>query len=326
MSLLARDVMEPVLAGMAETDRILREEILTDETESVLSLLVHVSQFSGKRLRPGMVHLCGGLVGGRNHELAVIGAMLEALHMATLLHDDVLDHARVRRKVPTLNALHGNQVPILLGDMIYARTFDLSLKLPNLVAAREMSAMTQALCRGEIDQSFFRFDGHPDEERYYRVIKGKTAAMFKSACQLGVQYGGGTEEQADAMAAFGIELGTAFQIIDDCLDVVGDERIAGKSLGTDLETGKVTLPVIRLARDLDEDGVARLRALLNDPVEGDRRARLRSEFPLEAAVQECHEEADRFLRGCLATLGSFPESPQRQSLMDLCTFVLERSY
>lgn len=326
MSLLAQDLMEPVLDGMAETDRILREEILTDDTESVLSLFQHVSQFSGKRLRPAMVHLCGGLVNGRNHELAVIGAMLEALHMATLLHDDVLDHAKMRRKVPTLNALHGNQVPVLLGDMIYARTFDLSLKLPTLVAAREMSLMTQDLCRGEIDQSFFRFDGHPDEERYYRVIKGKTAAMFKSSCFLGIHYGGGTDEQAATMARFGIEIGTAFQIIDDCLDVVGDERVAGKSLGTDLETGKVTLPVIRLARELDAAGVAKLKTLLNDPNPGDRRARLRDEFPIDAAVRECHEEADNHLRGCIATLDDFPEGPARQSMVGLCTFVLERSY
>ena len=326
MSLLAQNIMEPVLDGMAETDRILREEILTDDTESVRELMQHVSQFSGKRLRPGMVHLCGGLVGGRNHELAVIGAMLEALHMATLLHDDVLDRAEVRRKVPTLNALHGNQLPILLGDLIYARTFDLSLKLPTLVAAREMSAMTQALCRGEIDQSFFHFDGHPDEERYFRVIQGKTASMFKTACELGVHYGGGTDEQAKAMARCGVDLGTAFQIIDDCLDVVGDERVAGKSLGTDLETGKVTLPVIRLARELDDADTERLRALLNDPVEGDRRERLRGEFPLDAAVTECHEEADRFLRRCLATLGEYPAGPEQRSLVELCTFVLERSY
>lgn len=325
MSLLAGDVMGSVRAGMEETDRILREEILTDETESVLSIMRHVSQFSGKRLRPALVHLCGGLVGGRNHELAMIGAMLEALHMATLLHDDVLDQARMRRKVPTLNELHGNQVPVLLGDMIYARTFDLSLRLPTLVAAREMSRMTQDLCRGEIDQSFFRFDGHPDEERYYRVIKGKTAAMFKSACELGVHYGGGSEAQARSMAGFGIDLGTAFQIIDDCLDVVGDERVAGKSLGTDLETGKVTLPVIRLARHLDEAGIAHLRQLLTGPVDGDRRALLRSEFPLDEAVRGCHEEADRFLHGCLATLSCFPASAERQGLLDLCTFVLERS-
>lgn len=326
MSLLAQNIMEPVVDGMAATDRILRDEILTDECASVVMIMEHVSRYSGKRLRPGMVHLCGGLVGGRNHELAMIGAMLEALHMATLLHDDVLDGADVRRKVPTLNALHGNQVPVLLGDLIYARTFDLSLRLPTLVAAREMSAMTQALCRGEIDQSFFRFDGHPDEARYFGVIEGKTASMFKTACQLGVHYGGGSPEQEASMANFGIELGSAFQIIDDCLDLVGDEREAGKSLGTDLETGKVTLPVIRLSQDLDEAGNERLRQLLCDPVDGDRRELLRAEFPIDAAVRACHQEADRFLRRCLETLDSFPEGNERQSLQALCTFVLERSY
>ena len=138
--------------------------------------------------------------------------------------------------------------------------------------------------------------------------------------------GGGTEEQEASMAKFGIELGSAFQIIDDCLDLVGDEREAGKSLGTDLETGKVTLPVIRLSQDLDDQGNERLRELLCDPVDCDRRELLRVEFPIDAAVRACHEEADRFLRRCLETLDAFPESDERQSLQDLCTFVLERSY
>lgn len=327
MSVLTREFMAPIAEGMAETDRVLREEIFVDESETVVKLMEHIGQFSGKRLRPALVHLCGGLVGGGPVEvLAACGAMIESLHMATLLHDDVLDGADVRRQVPTLNALHGNEVPVLLGDLIYARTFDLSLKLPTLVAAREMSAMTQALCRGEIDQSLFHFEGQPDEARYFRIIEGKTASMFKTSCQLGVHYGGGTDEQEQAIAGFGIDLGSAFQIIDDCLDLVGDEREAGKSLGTDLETGKVTLPVIRLAQDLDEAGTERLRQLLCDPVEGERRELLRAEFAIDAAVRACHEEADRFLRRCLTTLEAFPEGVERQSLQDVCTFVLERSY
>jgi len=326
LSLLKQDIMEPVQAGMAETERILREEILTDDSEWVERMMGHIGQFSGKRLRPAIVHLAGGLVGGRNHELASIGAMLEALHMATLLHDDVLDGADVRRQVPTLNALYGNQVPILLGDLIYARTFDLSLRLPTLDAAFEISRMTQAVCRGEIEQSFFRFEGEPDEERYFRVIRGKTGAMFKTACQLGVQYGGGTPDQAQAMANFGLDVGTAFQIIDDCLDGVGDERVAGKSLGTDLETGKVTLPIIRLAQTLEPAELERLRSLMNDEVEGERRHLLRTEFALDAAVTACHEEADRFLRACVDRLEQFPPGAERQSLLDMCTFVLERGY
>ncbi|MCB9899344.1 MAG: polyprenyl synthetase family protein [Planctomycetes bacterium] len=327
MSLLTSNFMEPIQAGMAATDRILREQLFVDQSDAVVKLMEHIGQYSGKRLRPALVHLSGGLVGTRDsEELASIGAMLEALHMATLLHDDVLDGADVRRKVPTLNALYGNEVPILLGDIIYARTFDHSLKLPTLVAANEISRMTQDVCRGEIDQSFFKFEGRPDEDRYLRVIRGKTGAMFRTACYLGVHYGGGTETEAETMATFGLDAGAAFQIIDDCLDVVGDERVAGKSLGTDLETGKVTLPIIRLARDLDERGLERLRHLLVDPVDGSRRDLLRSEFDLDAAVRECHEQADRFLHRCLDLLEAFEPGPERQSLADMCTFVLERSY
>ena len=327
MSLLKRDLMEPVRDGMSETDRILREELFVDEAAEVSDLMAHVSQFSGKRLRPALVHLCGGVVGGRNYELAIIGAMLEALHMATLLHDDVLDGAEVRRQVPTLNAKFGNHVPILLGDLIYARTFDLSLRLPTLDAAFEISRMTQAVCRGEIEQSFFKFDGSvPDEDRYFSVIQGKTGAMFKTACELGVKYGGGTSSQARTMSDFGMGLGVAFQIIDDCLDVVGDEEVAGKSLGTDLETGKVTLPVIRLAKELDDARREELRALLCGEMEGSRRELLRERFDLDKAVTICHEEANRHLRACLEQLEGFPPGPERQSLQEMCTFILERSY
>jgi len=327
VSLLKRDLMEPVREGMAETERILREELFVDDAQSVSDMMAHIGQFAGKRIRPALVHLCGGLVGGRNYELAIIGAMLEALHMATLLHDDVLDGAKLRRQVPTLNARFGNHVPILLGDLIYARTFDLSLRLPTLDAAFEISRMTQAVCRGEIEQSFFHFDGAvPDEQRYFKVIEGKTGAMFKSACELGVKYGGGTASQARAMAHFGMSVGVAFQIIDDCLDVVGDEQVAGKSLGTDLETGKVTLPVIRLAARLSPERREALRALLCGEREGSRRELLRTQFDLDEAVAVCQEEANQHLRACLSALDGFPPGAERQSLQEMCTFILERAH
>lgn len=336
MSVAQAGIVAPIVKGMAETERILSEVLFVDDTESVARLMSHVSRFSGKRLRPALVHLCGQLAGAQGleqaaaekttTELATIGAIMEALHMATLLHDDVLDEASVRRQVPTLNDMMGNQVPVLLGDLLYARAFDLSLSLPTIRAAREISAMTQELCRGEIEQSVFRFDGQPDEERYFRVIRGKTASMFRTSCLLGTVYGGGDAQQAAALADYGTGLGLAFQIIDDCLDVVGDEEIAGKSLGTDLETGKVTLPIIRLAGHLDAEGLARLDHLLNGSDVGDRRLALRESFDLDNAVAECHDEADRQLHRCLAILDDFVPGQPRQALTELCTFVLERSH
>jgi len=326
MSIAQASIVAPIAEGMAETDRVLSQVLFVGDTESVARIMAHVSHLSGKRLRPALVHLCGRLVGGESEELATIGAIMEALHMATLLHDDVLDEATVRRQVPTLNHMAGNQVPVLLGDLLYARAFDLSLSLSTTRAAHEISTMTQKLCRGEIEQSYFRFDGKPNEERYFRVIRGKTASMFHTSCLLGVLYGGGSEDQARAMAEFGLGLGVAFQIIDDCLDVVGDEELAGKSLGTDLETGKVTLPIIRLASHLDEAGLEQLSQLVNGDPEGDRRVELRRRFDLDAAVDECHEEADRQLRRCLSILDDFTDGAPRRSLAELCTFVLERSH
>ncbi|MFT7465358.1 MAG: octaprenyl-diphosphate synthase [Pseudohongiellaceae bacterium] len=335
MSVAQEAIIAPIVEGMTETDRILSEVLFVDDTESVAGLMSHVSRFSGKRLRPALVHLCGQLtaepsaVAGLMGDLATIGAIMESLHMATLLHDDVLDEASVRRKVPTLNDMMGNQVPVLLGDLLYARAFDLSLTLPTIRAAKEISGMTQDLCRGEIEQSAFHFDGQPDEERYFRVIRGKTASMFRTSCLLGAIYGGGDESQAKALAEYGTGLGLAFQIIDDCLDVVGDEEAAGKSLGTDLETGKVTLPIIRLAKGLDARGLAELSELINvsgGPAVVDRRVALRERFDLDSAVAECHQEADQQLHRCLGLLDDFAPGPPRVALTELCTFVLERSH
>lgn len=331
MSVAQAALLAPIVEGMTETDNILSQVLFVDDAESVSGLMSHVSRFSGKRLRPALVHLCGQLTGGQaaagaSHELATIGAIMEALHMATLLHDDVLDEAAVRRQVPTLNHMMGNQVPVLLGDLLYARAFDLSLTLPTIRAAKEISGMTQELCRGEIEQSMFRFDGQPDEERYFRVIRGKTASMFRTSCLLGAIYGGGDGAGAERLSEYGTGLGLAFQIIDDCLDVVGDEEAAGKSLGTDLETGKVTLPIIRLAKHLDEPGLARLGELVSGAHVDDRRRALRENFDLDGAVAECHEEADNQLHGCLAILDDFEPGPPRQALTELCTFVLERSH
>jgi octaprenyl-diphosphate synthase len=326
MSLVqAADLFAPVADGMAATERWLAD-MFRDEPESVRALLAHASRFGGKRLRPALVHLCGRAIGRTTDEHALLGAIVESLHLASLLHDDVLDAADTRRQTATLNALHGNEVPILLGDLIYARAFALSLTLSTPDASRELAAASQAIVRGEIDQSFFRFSGDLDEARYLQVIRDKTASLYAASCSLGVRYAGGTDVQVRALRAFGLDLGTAFQIIDDCLDVVGDEHVVGKSLGTDLETGKITLPVIRLARRLRGPQLARLDELLRGEVAGSRRDALRAEFDLDASVAECHAEANVHIARCVQAAGHLPEGPERTSLLTLCEFVLGRSH
>jgi octaprenyl-diphosphate synthase len=321
----ATDLYAPVAEGLAATERCL-QDMFTDEPESVRALLGHVNRYGGKRLRPALVHLCAGAVGGRTDELALIGAIVESLHLASLLHDDVLDVADTRRQVSTLNALHGNEVPILLGDLVYAGAFALSLTLSSPHASRELAAASQAIVRGEIDQSFFCFSADLDEARYLRVIRDKTAALYAASCSLGARYGGGSEAQVRVLRAFGQDLGMAFQIIDDCLDLVGDERVVGKSLGTDLETGKITLPVIRLGLRLTGADRARLDGLLRGEVQGRRRDALRAAFDLDVAVAECQAEANGYVSRCVQVAGQLPDGPERRSLQVLCDFVLNRSH
>lgn len=326
MSLLAaNDLYAPVAEELAATERWL-SEMFADEPESVRALLGHVNRYGGKRLRPALVHLCGGVAGQRTDEHPLIGAIVESLHLASLLHDDVLDVADTRRQVATLNALHGNEVPILLGDLVYARAFSLSLTLSLPHASRELAATSQAIVRGEIEQSFFCFSAELDEARYLRIIRDKTAALYAASCSLGARYAGGGEAQVRALRAFGLDLGVAFQIIDDCLDLVGDEQVVGKSLGTDLETGKITLPVIRLARRLAGADRARLDSLLRGEVQGRRRDALRAAFDLDEAVAECQAEANRHLSRCVQAAGQLPDGPERRSLQSLCDFVLNRSH
>lgn len=321
----AADIYAPVATGLAATEVELGQ-LMCDVSGVVNDLFQTVNKFGGKRLRPALVHLFGGLVGRPTHEHASLGAIVEALHLSSLLHDDVLDGADTRRRLPTLNALHGNEIPILLGDLLYARAFTLSLSLSTPDASRELAEASVAICRGEIEQSFLRFRPDLDDAAYFRVIGDKTAALYGASCSLGAIYAGADPRTVEIVRGFGVSLGMAFQIIDDCLDVVGDERLVGKSLGTDLETGKMTLPTLRLSRRLTGDDKRRFLELLQQPVEGSRREAMRAAFDFDPIVAECQVEANGHVEACLAALEGFADGPERQSLSRLCGFVLSREY
>ena len=321
----AKSIAEPVLAELALAENELAN-MFADESEAVKDMAGQANQYGGKRLRPILVLLCGGMVGTRTDEHPKLAAIVEILHMASLMHDDVLDEADTRRQVTTLNALYGNQLPILMGDLVYTRAFSLSISLSTLHAAHVLARASEAICLGEIEQSFLRYSRDYDESRYYRVIELKTGELFGASCELGARYAGGTDEQTEALREFGESLGMGFQIIDDCLDIVGDEGVVGKSLGTDLETGKVTLPIIRLAQTLDDAGKERLRHVLYGDIEGRRRDLLAETFDLDPIVARCQEEATDWVRKSLAKLDMFDEGPEKSSLRDICTFIINRTY
>ncbi len=296
---------------------------LRPEHADLLPLVEQASGYRGKQLRPALVFLSGKVCGETGEEHLTVAKVVELLHTATLVHDDVLDGASMRRQMPTVNALYGSEIPVLLGDYIYARAFHLSVQMSDPVCSRVLAEVTRRICQGEITQILHRFDFSWDEERYFEVIRDKTALLYGAACRLGAHYSGASSEQVEAFDRFGTELGVAFQIVDDCLDLQGDEEVVGKSLGTDLRRGKLTLPLLFLMRD--EAVALRLRALMESERErGPMLLELRANFDLESALDEAMAVARKRVALGMSALEFLPESPGREAMMALGDYVTSR--
>jgi octaprenyl-diphosphate synthase len=313
-----------------QLDRLNRELVLdlAPEQRDLLPLLEHVGGYRGKQLRPMMVFLSALAARGASHggvisdDVVQVAKVVELLHTATLVHDDVLDGAGMRRRIQTINRMAGVEVAVLLGDYLYAKAFHMAVQLPDPACARFLADTVRVICQGEITQILHRFDLAFTETQYFQVIAEKTASLYAAGCRLGGHYAGGTEGRLRALEEFGLELGIAFQIVDDCLDLEGDERVVGKSLGTDLSKGKITLPLLWLLHRDDGDG-ARLQQVLGLP-EQEALRRLRAEFALEHAIAYAMDEARRRVAKAQASLSALPDGPARAALAQIATFVLSR--
>ncbi len=327
------DILGLVRPQLDRLNRELTEDLAPGHRE-MLPLIEHVGGYRGKQLRPVLTFLAGMAVRGATHggglgdDVVTVAKVVELLHTATLVHDDVLDGASIRRRLPTVNQMAGVEVAVLLGDYIYSKAFHMAVQLPDPTAARWLAETVRVICQGEITQVLHRFDFGWSEAQYFTVIAEKTASLYAAACRLGGHYsagsqkGGGTEARLRALEEFGLELGIAFQIVDDCLDLDGDERVVGKSLGTDLSKGKITLPLLYLLQR-DAAGVERLRTLLGKN-EAEALRLLRAEFPLEHAVAYAMQEAERRIAKARASLSILPAGSARDALHQLAGFVLTR--
>jgi octaprenyl-diphosphate synthase len=319
----ARALLLPIQDELARVDALYHQS-LRSESENVRKLVEHAALFRGKQLRPALVLLTGRACGRLTDSHVAVGAVVEMIHTATLLHDDVLDHATTRRGVPSVNSLHGNEIPILLGDFIYAEAFSLANRLEDRTAALELARTTRRLCTGEIDQNCSRGRFDLGIEEYLRIIEDKTASLYASCAELGAHYAGAGPEQVAALSEYGRLLGVAFQIVDDCLDLAGDERSVGKSLGTDLSERKMTLPLIRLLQRVSPARAAEIRRLLADESLPDPRAALREVVDFEPDVESARATAAQYVRDAVARLETLAPATARRSLVDLSSFVLER--
>jgi octaprenyl-diphosphate synthase len=240
-------------------DGFLHDQLAQFEPE-IRDLVGYCVDASGKRIRPALVFFCGWQADGLvSAPLVQLAAVIEMVHLATLVHDDIMDGASVRRNRPTAAKKHGVATAVLLGDALLSQAVNLAAQFPTTEVCRRVSASTRRVCAGEIMQTLAAADAARDLRFYRRVIELKTAELFHVSCFLGAHLAGASPEAAEAAGAFGRHLGTAYQVYDDLADFFGDETAIGKTLGTDLASGKATLPLLLLLERLPDDEAAGLR-------------------------------------------------------------------
>ena len=310
----------PIAGDLEQVERILSESLFSRHPR-VAEVVDHVRHYRGKRLRPVLLLLTAKACGKVTPAHHILAAVVEMIHTATLVHDDVLDNATVRRHVPTVNAGWGAQASILLGDHLFTRAFHLAASV-DARACRLIGEATNRVCEGELRQGLERGNLDLSETDYYEIIEGKTAELIACCCQLGAVYAGADETVVAAVTNYGRCLGIAFQIADDVLDLVGEEQTTGKSLGTDLEQEKLTLPLIRLLAHANGAG-AKLRQMLRSP-DNHRRESLLPLLKASDAIGYTNARATDFAVRARAELGCLSPSIARTILESLTEQVIHR--
>lgn len=317
-----RALYAPVAAELDAVEELLRRELSSDNP-FVDRLAQHGFRLGGKRLRPALVLLSAQACGGLRSEHIRLAAMAELIHTATLIHDDVLDEATIRRHLDTVNARWNNEASILLGDYLFARAMCIACSLEDSFAGRLVSETTRRMCEGELRQVEGRGNYSLSEADYFDIVAGKTAALTACCCHVGAHYAGASQSLCRAMAQYGHDLGIAFQIADDVLDLLGDEATVGKSLGTDLAKQKATLPLIRLLNVVGPQDRTALVSVLSQS-ENHRLGTLQSWFGRYDAIDYARSQAITYTQRAVGELTALPASSARQSLVELTDFVVNR--
>jgi octaprenyl-diphosphate synthase len=309
---------------MRAVDHVIRQSLHSD-----VVLIRQVSEYiinsGGKRLRPALVLLSAGCFdyrGKAHHELA---AVVEFIHTATLLHDDVVDESELRRGRETANALFGNAASVLVGDFLYSRAFQMMVAVDNMEVMRILSDATNTIAEGEVLQLLNCHDPGVDEANYLRVIRYKTAKLFEAAGRLGAVIGGGSGAEKDALARYGMHLGTAFQLIDDVLDYSGDFLKTGKNIGDDLAEGKPTLPLLYAMQHGSVEQAASIRQAIEQGGLTEFQSVLAA-IKDTLALQYTLDVARKEIENANTAISVLRDSNSKSALLQLAAFAVDRSF
>ncbi len=311
-------------AQMRQVDRVIALRL-----DSSVPLVGNVSQYiisaGGKRLRPALLLLCCGALGFEGEQCFNMAAVVEFIHTATLLHDDVVDESALRRGRATANAAFGNPASVLVGDFLYSRAFQMMVDAKSMRIMEVLADATNVIAEGEVMQLMNMHNAELDERSYVQVIRSKTAKLFEASARVGAILAGASQAIEESCATYGQALGTAFQIIDDVLDYAGDASVMGKSLGDDLREGKATLPLIAAM----QRGTEVEKQLIKEAIEqGDQTKLLqiieivRATGALEVSKQAARDEALR----AIDAIKRLPDGPYTDCLVQLASQLLDRKH
>lgn len=309
---------------MAAVDSVVRARLHSD-----VVLIRQVSEYligaGGKRLRPILLLLSGGACGYRGPAAHELAAVVEFIHTATLLHDDVVDESELRRGRTTANSVYGNAASILVGDFLYSRAFQMMVSVGRMRVMEVLSDATNVIAEGEVLQLLNVHDPEITEAAYLDVIRYKTAKLFEAAACLGALLAGASPQTEAAMAAYGSHLGTAFQLVDDLLDYSGDSAVIGKNVGDDLAEGKPTLPLIRVIRQGTPDEAAVVRRALESGGLNEIDAVLAA-IRRSGALDYTRRQAEAEAQAACAALAEIPHTQYRDYLLQLASFAVTRTH
>ncbi len=319
------------LTTLLETELHATNRAIVARMDSPVALIpqlaAHLVASGGKRLRPLLTLASAKLCGYEGERHVSLAACVEFIHTATLLHDDVVDESVLRRGSASANAVFGNKASVLVGDFLFARAFQLMVDDGSLEVLRILSAAAATIAEGEVLQLTTQNDLETTEQRYFDVIRGKTAALFAAACEVGGVIAGRSEPECAALRNFGMDLGMAFQLVDDALDYSADQALLGKTIGDDFREGKLTYPVLLSIAAAEGDEAAFWNRTIGQGEQTASDLQTALDFMRERdATGRSLDRANEFVDSACTALEIFPDSTMRQALMDAARYTTARRY
>ncbi len=318
-----KTLLAPIADDLRGVDAVILER-LKSEVALINQIGGYIVGAGGKRLRPALVLMTARALGSTDATPRLLAAVVEFIHTATLLHDDVVDHSDLRRGRKTANAVWGNEGAVLSGDFLYSRAFQMMVDAERPQVMRVMADTTNAIAEGEVLQLMNQGNPDVDEARYLRVIELKTAVLFRAAARLGAIAAAATAEEESRVADYGYSLGIAYQLIDDVLDYTADPEVSGKAVGNDLSEGKPTLPLIYAMRTGTADEASLISSALKDH-RADQLDEILKIVERRDAIPYTRALAEAYASRAIQAIGGLKDSPHRSSLLELARFVVSRS-